>query len=105
VTGLIYTAVRAPIPAPNVLGGILAIIGRSSASPPSRQPAANSLLSSEDNMNKHTNIVGYHGIRTRSTPFSGVPSTAAPPRSAPFPLATSSGSNICTTTPEMRRTI
>lgn len=27
VTGLIYTAVRAPIPAPNVLGGILAIIG------------------------------------------------------------------------------
>jgi XapX domain-containing protein len=27
VTGLLYTAVRAPIPAPNVLGGILAIIG------------------------------------------------------------------------------
>lgn len=27
VTGLIYTAVRAPIPAPNVLGGIFAIIG------------------------------------------------------------------------------
>lgn len=27
VTGLIYTAVRAPIPAPNVLGGILAIWG------------------------------------------------------------------------------
>ena len=27
VTGLIYTALRAPIPAPNVLGGILAIIG------------------------------------------------------------------------------
>jgi XapX domain-containing protein len=27
VTGLIYTAVRAPIPAPSVLGGILAIIG------------------------------------------------------------------------------
>ncbi|MDF2994440.1 MAG: hypothetical protein K0R27_77 [Xanthobacteraceae bacterium] len=27
VTGLIYTAVRAPIPAPNVLGGIFAILG------------------------------------------------------------------------------
>ncbi len=27
VTGLIYTAVRAPIPAPNVLGGIFAIVG------------------------------------------------------------------------------
>lgn len=27
VTGLLYTGVRAPIPAPNVLGGILAIIG------------------------------------------------------------------------------
>lgn len=27
VTGLLYTSVRAPIPAPNVLGGILAIIG------------------------------------------------------------------------------
>jgi len=27
VTGLLYTAVRAPIPAPNVLGGIFAIIG------------------------------------------------------------------------------
>lgn len=27
VTGLIYTALRAPIPAPNVLGGIFAIIG------------------------------------------------------------------------------
>lgn len=27
VTGLIYTSVRAPIPAPNVLGGIFAIIG------------------------------------------------------------------------------
>lgn len=27
ITGLIYTAVRAPIPAPNVLGGIFAIIG------------------------------------------------------------------------------
>ena len=27
VTGLIYTSVRAPIPAPNVLGGILAIVG------------------------------------------------------------------------------
>ncbi|MCB1884238.1 MAG: DUF1427 family protein [Geminicoccaceae bacterium] len=27
VTGLIYTTARAPIPAPNVLGGILAIIG------------------------------------------------------------------------------
>lgn len=27
VTGILYTAVRAPIPAPNVLGGILAIIG------------------------------------------------------------------------------
>jgi XapX domain-containing protein len=27
VTGLVYTAVRAPIPAPNVLGGIFAIIG------------------------------------------------------------------------------
>ena len=27
VTGLLYTAVRAPIPAPNVLGGNLAIIG------------------------------------------------------------------------------
>ena len=27
VTGLIYTTVRAPIPAPNVLGGIFAILG------------------------------------------------------------------------------
>ena len=27
VTGLLYTALRAPIPAPNVLGGIFAIIG------------------------------------------------------------------------------
>lgn len=27
ITGLLYTAVRAPIPAPNVLGGIFAIIG------------------------------------------------------------------------------
>lgn len=27
ITGLIYTAVRAPIPAPNVLGGIFAILG------------------------------------------------------------------------------
>jgi XapX domain-containing protein len=27
VTGLIYTSVRAPIPAPNVLGGIFAIVG------------------------------------------------------------------------------
>ncbi len=27
VTGLIYTSVRAPIPAPNVLGGIFAIAG------------------------------------------------------------------------------
>jgi len=27
VTGLIYTSVRAPIPAPNVLGGIFAILG------------------------------------------------------------------------------
>jgi len=27
VTGLLYTAVRAPIPAPNVLGGIRASIG------------------------------------------------------------------------------
>ncbi|MGE0846598.1 MAG: DUF1427 family protein [Flavobacteriaceae bacterium] len=27
VTGLLYTGVRAPIPAPNVLGGIFAIIG------------------------------------------------------------------------------
>lgn len=27
VTGVVYTAVRAPIPAPNVLGGIFAIIG------------------------------------------------------------------------------
>lgn len=27
VTGLLYTTVRAPIPAPNVLGGIFAIIG------------------------------------------------------------------------------
>jgi XapX domain-containing protein len=27
VTGLIYTFVRAPIPAPNVLGGIFAILG------------------------------------------------------------------------------
>lgn len=27
ITGILYTAVRAPIPAPNVLGGILAIIG------------------------------------------------------------------------------
>lgn len=27
VTGLLYTAVRAPIPAPNVLGGIMAILG------------------------------------------------------------------------------
>lgn len=27
ITGLIYTAVGAPIPAPNVLGGVLAIIG------------------------------------------------------------------------------
>lgn len=27
VTGLIYTAARAPIPAPNVLGGIFAIVG------------------------------------------------------------------------------
>ena len=27
VTGLLYTGLRAPIPAPNVLGGILAIIG------------------------------------------------------------------------------
>ncbi|MBS0451958.1 DUF1427 family protein [Variovorax soli] len=27
VTGIVYTAVRAPIPAPNVLGGIFAIFG------------------------------------------------------------------------------
>lgn len=27
ITGLLYTALRAPIPAPNVLGGIFAIIG------------------------------------------------------------------------------
>ncbi len=27
VTGLLYTGLRAPIPAPNVLGGIFAIIG------------------------------------------------------------------------------
>ncbi len=27
VTGLLYTALRAPIPAPNVLGGIFAIVG------------------------------------------------------------------------------
>lgn len=27
VTGLLYTSLRAPIPAPNVLGGIFAIIG------------------------------------------------------------------------------
>lgn len=27
VTGLLYTSVRAPIPAPNVLGGIFAILG------------------------------------------------------------------------------
>jgi len=27
VTGIVYTAVRAPIPAPNVLGGIFAIVG------------------------------------------------------------------------------
>lgn len=27
ITGILYTAVRAPIPAPNVLGGIFAIIG------------------------------------------------------------------------------
>lgn len=27
VTGVVYTAVRAPIPAPNVLGGIFAIFG------------------------------------------------------------------------------
>ncbi|CAM2170965.1 hypothetical protein PSAC2689_10420 [Paraburkholderia sacchari] len=27
VTGVVYTAVRAPIPAPNVLGGIFAIVG------------------------------------------------------------------------------
>lgn len=27
ITGIIYTAVKAPIPAPNVLGGILAIVG------------------------------------------------------------------------------
>lgn len=27
VTGLLYTSVRAPIPAPNVLGGIFAIVG------------------------------------------------------------------------------
>ena len=27
VTGLLYTTLRAPIPAPNVLGGIFAIIG------------------------------------------------------------------------------
>ena len=26
-TGLLYTALRSPIPAPNVLGGIFAIIG------------------------------------------------------------------------------
>ncbi|VVE15350.1 XapX domain-containing protein [Pandoraea morbifera] len=27
VTGVLYTSVRAPIPAPNVLGGIFAIVG------------------------------------------------------------------------------
>ena len=27
VTGLLYTTVRAPIPAPNVFGGIFAIVG------------------------------------------------------------------------------
>jgi XapX domain-containing protein len=27
VTGLLYTGLRAPVPAPNVLGGIFAIIG------------------------------------------------------------------------------
>ncbi|MDP9401360.1 MAG: DUF1427 family protein [Actinomycetota bacterium] len=27
ITGLLYTTLRAPIPAPNVLGGIFAIIG------------------------------------------------------------------------------
>ncbi len=27
VTGILYTAVNAPIPAPNVLGGIFAIVG------------------------------------------------------------------------------
>ncbi|VVE08106.1 MULTISPECIES: DUF1427 family protein [Pandoraea] len=27
VTGIVYTSVRAPIPAPNVLGGIFAIFG------------------------------------------------------------------------------
>lgn len=27
ITGLLYTGLRAPIPAPNVLGGIFAIVG------------------------------------------------------------------------------
>lgn len=27
ITGILYTAVSAPIPAPNVLGGIFAIVG------------------------------------------------------------------------------
>ncbi|MEA2229771.1 MAG: hypothetical protein QOH46_664 [Solirubrobacteraceae bacterium] len=27
MTGLLYTGLRAPVPAPNVLGGIFAIIG------------------------------------------------------------------------------
>jgi XapX domain-containing protein len=27
ITGVLYTAVNAPIPAPNVLGGIFAIVG------------------------------------------------------------------------------
>lgn len=27
ITGILYTGVNAPIPAPNVLGGILAIVG------------------------------------------------------------------------------